>query len=73
MNNSDIFDLAQDIVRIGNYAVKKTQQESFRKGIPTVYSLNDTIFYQLPNGVITMEEPKEYQDAGKNMKHESNQ
>jgi hypothetical protein len=49
-----------DIVRIGNEAVRRAQRESLEKGIPNVYSKNGVIFYQLPDGRITMETPEMY-------------
>jgi len=55
-----IASLRNEIIKIGNYAVKKAQEESLKKGIPNVYSLNNVIFYQLPDGMITMETPEQY-------------
>ncbi|KAA0259126.1 hypothetical protein FHQ18_03955 [Deferribacter autotrophicus] len=52
--------LSREIVRIGNRAVKKAQKESLEMGIPNVYSLNGVIFYQLPDGTITTDQPEEY-------------
>jgi len=50
------------ILKIGNEAVKKAQKESLEKGIANVYSRNGQIFFQLPDGTITQEVPKEYRD-----------
>lgn len=52
-----------DLQRIGNRAVRKAQEENRRLGIPNAYSINGQIFYQLPNGEITMEDPFENDDA----------
>ncbi len=54
--------LRNEIIKIGNYAVKKVQEESLKKGIPNVYGLNNVIFYQLPDGMITMETPEQYRE-----------
>ena len=51
------------ILKIGNEAVKKAQRENLEKGIANVYSRNGQIFFQLPNGTITQEIPKEYKDV----------
>jgi len=51
------------ILKIGNEAVKKAQRESLEKGIANVYSRNGQIFFQLPDGTITQEIPKEYKDV----------
>ena len=50
------------ILKIGNKAVKDAQKESLEKGIANVYSKNKQLFFQLPNGEITQEIPKEYMD-----------
>lgn len=46
-----------DFLRIGNRAVKKAQEENRKKGIPNVYSYHGHIYYELPNGELTKEDP----------------
>ena len=46
-----------DFLRIGNRAVRRAQEENRRKGIPNVYSYNGHIYYELPNGELTKEDP----------------
>ena len=46
-----------EFLRIGNRAVKKAQEENRKKGIPNVYSYNGHIYYELPNGELTKEDP----------------
>ena len=46
-----------DFLRIGNRAVKKAQEENRKKGIPNVFSYNGHIYYELPNGELTKEDP----------------
>lgn len=53
-------DLADEIIRAGNRAVLKAQEENRRLGIPNVYCRDGVIYYQLPNGEITTREPKEF-------------
>lgn len=67
MTQADNILIERDILRIGNNAVKEAQIKSLQKGIPTVYSLNGTIFYQLPDGAITMKEPDEYHKIDKQL------
>ena len=55
-------ELRDEILRIGNRAVKEAQLESLKRGVPTVYMLNNTMFYQLPNGEITSKLPNEFKD-----------
>lgn len=41
------------IVRIGNRAIKKAQEENRKKGIPNVYSINGKMIFELPDGTLT--------------------
>jgi len=49
------------IIKIGKKAVKDAQRDSLSRGIPNVYSKNKQLFFQLPDGTITQNIPKEYQ------------
>ncbi len=55
----EAYERAQEIRRIGNRAVRKAQEESRRLGVPNVYSINGTIYYERPDGTLTMEDPYE--------------
>lgn len=46
-----------DFMRIARTAVVKAQQESRRRGVPNVYSINGRIYYELPNGELSLEDP----------------
>lgn len=48
----------RELLRIANRAVKKAQEENRKKGIPNVYSYNGQIYYELPNGELTKENPQ---------------
>lgn len=50
------------IIKIGKKAVKDAQKESLKKGVANVYSKNKQLFFQLPDGTITQQIPKEYQN-----------
>jgi hypothetical protein len=52
--------LVLTIMQIGNKAVKEAQKDSLKKGIANVYSKNKRLYFQLPDGTITEEIPKEY-------------
>ena len=43
--------------KIGNRAVKKAQDENHKKGLPNVYSKNKRLYYELPDGTISMQNP----------------
>jgi len=55
-NNIDISDTIQ---QIGNDAVRLAQKKNLENGIPNVYSKNGVLYFQLPDGTITMENPFE--------------
>jgi hypothetical protein len=54
---SSAFEKLQELVRIGKSAVQKAQEENRRLGIPNVYSINGILYYELPNGELSREDP----------------
>ena len=46
------------MTRIGNRAIKKAQAENRRLGLPNVYSKNHRLYFELPDGTITMKKPR---------------
>ena len=46
-------DLSKDLLKIGNRAVKKAQENNRKNGIPNVYFINGKIIFELPNGELT--------------------
>ena len=44
---------ALEFLRIANRAAKRAQEENRKRGIPNVYSFNEHIYYELPNGELT--------------------
>jgi len=61
-NNIEIYRRAILIERIGNIGVEKAIEENRRKGIPSVYSINGRIVYELADGTITELEPEIFKD-----------
>ena len=57
-NTKNIFELTAEITKIGNRAVKKIQEKNRRLGIPNVYAKQGKIYYQLPDGEITSQKPR---------------
>ncbi len=45
------------ILAIANNAVRRAQRKSLERGIPNVYTKNGVIYFQLPDGTITMDNP----------------
>ena len=50
-----------EMLRIGRRAAHKAQEESRAMGVPNVYSINGILYYELPNGELSREDP--YDDA----------
>ena len=48
---------ARKLLRIANRAAKRAQEENRKKGIPNVYDFNGHLYYELPNGELTKEDP----------------
>ncbi len=53
----ETYQWADEVVRIGNRAVQRAQEESRRLGVPNVYSINGFLYYELPNGELSREDP----------------
>jgi len=47
------------IQQIANNAVREAQEKSLENGIPNSYTKNGVLYFQLPDGTITMENPFE--------------
>ena len=57
LNNNEITD---DMIQaIGNNAVREAQRKSLENNVPNVYSKNGVLYFQLPDGTITMDNPFE--------------
>jgi hypothetical protein len=57
LDSIDIHKQTLELLRIGNRAVKRAQEENRKKGIPNVYDFNGHLYYELPNGELTREDP----------------
>ena len=57
LDSVDIHKQTLELLRIGNRAVKRAQEENRKKGIPNVYDINGHRYYELPNGELTTEDP----------------
>jgi len=59
--NIESYRQAVEIQRIGSRAVQQAQEESRRLNVPNVYSHNGTLYYELPCGGLTTNDPFEDQ------------
>ncbi len=55
-------DFEKLVLTIAAKATKMAQQENLKNGIANVYSKNGQIYFQLPDGTITQEEPEQYKN-----------
>ncbi len=53
----ETYEKIQELIRIGNRAVRAAQEENRRLGIPNVYSINGILYYELPNGELSRTDP----------------
>jgi hypothetical protein len=54
---ADVYQKLQELVRIGERGARAAQEENRRLGIPNVYSIDGVLYYELPNGELTREDP----------------
>ena len=45
--------LSEKLLKLGNRAIKKAQENTRKQGIPNVYCINGKIIFELPNGELT--------------------
>ena len=45
--------LSEKLLKLGNRAIKKAQENNRKKRIPNVYCINGKIIFELPNGELT--------------------
>lgn len=53
----ETYEKVQELIRIGNRAAHAAQEENRRLGIPNVYSINGVLYYELPNGELSRDDP----------------
>ena len=53
----DTYERAAQLIRIGAQASRDAQEDSRRRGVPNVYSINGILYYELPSGELSREDP----------------
>ena len=51
-----------EISAIAKKGARKAKKEILKRGYPIVFARNNKIYYELPNGEITLKEPKYLKD-----------
>ncbi|MEM6646560.1 MAG: hypothetical protein AAF730_09940 [Bacteroidota bacterium] len=57
--DGDLYRRALNLQRIGTSGALKAQEENRRLGIPNAYMHNGQLYYELPSGELTTENPFE--------------
>lgn len=52
-----LYEFFLEMLKIGNRAVQKAQENNRKKGIPNVYAKNSKVVFELPNGKTTTVNP----------------
>ena len=50
LQSVETYQKADELMRICRSAVRKAQEESRRLGVANVYSIDGTVYYELPSG-----------------------
>ena len=53
------YELSLWIARIGSRALRNAHKENHEKGLPNVFSRNNRLYFELPDGTITTDNPLE--------------
>ena len=61
--SAETYATIDQIVRIGNAAVAKAQEESRRMGVPNVYSINGHIYFETITGELSTTDPYSSDDT----------
>jgi hypothetical protein len=61
LNNRDLddesFRVAAKLSRVARNATRDAVEENRRLGVPSAFSVNGRIYYELPNGELSLENP----------------
>ncbi|MCO6043507.1 hypothetical protein NG895_06270 [Aeoliella sp. ICT_H6.2] len=55
--SAETYAKVDEFMRIARSAVAKAQERCRQRGVPNVYSINGRIYYELPNGELSLEDP----------------
>lgn len=57
--NRESYELSFQIARIGSRAIRKAHEENHRHNLPNILSRNKRLYFELPDGTITEDNPLE--------------
>lgn len=53
------YEISLEIARIGSRAVRKAHEQNHTKNLPNILSRNKRLYFELPDGTITTDNPLE--------------
>lgn len=56
-NDLKMYQKIFEFMRMGNKSVQLALAENKKNGLPNVFSMNNIIYYQMPDGTITTKSP----------------
>ena len=59
INKLELYERVSEFIKIGNDAVHSAQEKNRKLGIPNVYGINKTVFFEMPDGTISTQSPWE--------------
>lgn len=58
LSNLNIYHRADEIMRVMRAAVREAQERNRQLGVPNVYDIGGTTYYELPSGELTRTPPE---------------
>ena len=53
----ETYELTLKIARIGSRALREAHEQNHRLGLPNIFTRNKKLYFEMPNGTITTENP----------------
>jgi hypothetical protein len=60
----ETYRITDELLRIGNRAMRRAQEESRAVGVSNVYSIGGVLYYELPHGELSRQDPYVERDTG---------
>ena len=54
---TETYELTLKIARIGSRALREAHEENHRQSLPNIFTRNKKLYFEMPNGTITTENP----------------
>ena len=54
---TETYELTLKIARIGSRALREAHEENHRQGLPNIFTRNKKLYFEMPDGTITTDNP----------------